>query len=602
MTQIKLTDVGAVSNARMIENGAMTAGQPTLTSASAPFTPGDVGKAIVVGGAGPTGIPGAKLKTTVAAYVSPTQLTLAANATTTISGAGVAWGTDCSAALLAALNQVDTQRGGEILVNGDFLLTEPVSKAFFSAVTTTYARILGSGTDSSIIIAVDSNEVAIALSAVTVDVERISFIGIPDAVADARRVLSFTACTASLLRCQLLGIATADQPVFFSDSYATLDGNMFGGTFVLTGGPAGSDRTVVYNVNWFSFEDRNSQFIDYGYWRGMLLSKSHISSTSGWVGLGTVTNTYLTSGARVAGIATFRGTRMDEGSLAGIWAQPATGTITSVELLGTGHNVSAIGASSGIRATSVKFVRVDRSTFGLATDSGTAFGRFDNCDRVEIDSVTLLQNVNKIVANNVDALIVRDTVIPQYALTGTNFFPERSTDDGFALIKSGPITDADFPAPPAPGTRAFDRLNGRLYLRARANWIWFVMDGGSLLGPELVPNGSGTSTAGWTPSNATLSSVGGALRVTLTAAYGRALESFEVEIGTTYVFSIVVVGGPAIVRVGRTVGGSEYVSTSTSTTATFTASGGTTLHISLIVNSETVGQFAEFKNISVRAS
>ena len=600
MTLIRLTDHGAVPDALMAQDGEMTSGQALLTCASGPFVPEDAGKDIVVGGAGAAG---AKLRTTVAAYVDSTQLTLAADAETTVTGAGVAWGTDCSAALQAALAEADARRGGSILVDGDFLLTAPVATNFFSTVTASYVRLLGSGTDSSIVVGVAPEDIAISLASLTVDVERISFIGIPDASVDARRVLSFSSCTVSLRRCQLLGLATSEPSVFFTNSWATLEGNMFGGTFILTGGSAGSDRSVAYNVNWHSFEDRNSQFIDYGYWRGMLLGKSGLGAASAWVGLGTTNTTYLTAGTRVAGIAAFRGTRMDEGSLAGVWAEPESGRIPAVELSGTGQNISPVEGSSGIRAKSVDNVLVDRSTFGLSPDPGTAFGRFDDCGRVEIDSVTLLQSVDRIVATNVDALIVRDTEIADYDLTGTDFYPESSAAGGLAMIKAGAISDADFPASPAQGALAFDRTNGRLYVRSRGDWVYFNMAGGSLLGPELVPNGSGNSTAGWTPTNATLSSVAGNLRVTTTGAYGNAVENFAVEIGTVYVFSIVVGGtASAVVRVGRSAGGGDYVIATSSTTATFTATTSTNLYITLTVNSETPGQYAEFRNISVRAA
>lgn len=600
MTLIRLTDHGALSDAQMVEDGAMTSGLPLLTSASGLFTLDDVGKAIIVGGAGAAG---AKLRTMVAAYVSATELTLTANAATTVADTGVAWGTDCSAALQAALDEADSMRGGSILVDGYFLLTEPVGRSFFATVTTSHVRILGSGTDSAIVVAVDSTEDAITLNTLTVDIERISFVGIPDAGADARRVLAFNACTVSLRRCQLLGLATGDQPVYFSNSWATLEGNMFGGTFVLANSmPSGVSRAVVYAVDWYGFEDHSSLFIDYGYWRGLLLTKSGEAATSAWVGLDTPNDSYLTSASRVAGIATFRDTRMDEGSLKGIWAEPASGTIGSVELVGTGHNVSPATGASGIYASSVDNVLVDRCAFGWSTNDGTTFGIFEDCERVTLDSLTLLQGVNRVEATDVDALIVRDTEIAQYGLTRTGFYPQRSADGGLALIKAGAISDADFPAAPGRGATAFDRTNGRFYLRARGDWVYFAMAGGSLLGPELVTNGSGSTTAGWTPNNSTLSSVGGNLRVTLTGAYGRALTTFQAEIGTTYVFSIVVVGGAAVVRLGRTVSGAEYVSASASTTVTFTPVATTTVHISLIVNSETVGHYAEFRSISVRAA
>ena len=52
------------------------------------FVPSDVGKNIVVEGAGANG---ANLNTTIATYISPTSVTLASNASTTVTIAIVAW-------------------------------------------------------------------------------------------------------------------------------------------------------------------------------------------------------------------------------------------------------------------------------------------------------------------------------------------------------------------------------------------------------------------------------------------------------------------------------------------------------------------------------
>ena len=62
----------------------------TLTSASGLFSSDDVGKLVRVSGAGASG---ANLDTTIAAYVSPTQVTLTAAASTVVSGATFYWGT-----------------------------------------------------------------------------------------------------------------------------------------------------------------------------------------------------------------------------------------------------------------------------------------------------------------------------------------------------------------------------------------------------------------------------------------------------------------------------------------------------------------------------
>lgn len=103
--QFRVEDYGALGDGKMAADAAMTSGSPTLTCAtSAPFAAGDVGKAILVNGAGPSvgGANGA-LSTTIASYVSPTVVTLAGNATATVSGAYASYGTDDTTAINAAV-------------------------------------------------------------------------------------------------------------------------------------------------------------------------------------------------------------------------------------------------------------------------------------------------------------------------------------------------------------------------------------------------------------------------------------------------------------------------------------------------------------------
>jgi hypothetical protein len=63
-------------------NVSITSGTPTLTAASALFSPGDVSRTIRVAGAGAAG---GNLDTTVLSYTSSTRVTLAANASTTVT-------------------------------------------------------------------------------------------------------------------------------------------------------------------------------------------------------------------------------------------------------------------------------------------------------------------------------------------------------------------------------------------------------------------------------------------------------------------------------------------------------------------------------------
>lgn len=72
---------------RRVRDAAMTAGSATLSSATAAFTAADVGRAVQVWRAGTNG---GKLITTIAAYVSATEVTLAAAAIRTVAD-GCLW-------------------------------------------------------------------------------------------------------------------------------------------------------------------------------------------------------------------------------------------------------------------------------------------------------------------------------------------------------------------------------------------------------------------------------------------------------------------------------------------------------------------------------
>lgn len=72
-----------------LTDGAMTSSSVTMTSATAAFTYYDIGKSITVNGAG---VAGANLTTTIQNVISATSIKLATAASTTVSGATVAYG------------------------------------------------------------------------------------------------------------------------------------------------------------------------------------------------------------------------------------------------------------------------------------------------------------------------------------------------------------------------------------------------------------------------------------------------------------------------------------------------------------------------------
>lgn len=116
----------ASTNVQQVSDGAMTASSATLTCAtSAPFAAGDVGLLIVVEGAGSGG---ADLETTIATYVSPTQVTLTVAASTTVSGSDVTWG-----------STITLDRQYTEATNAD--QTAQLYRIYYSPLTTDFQRI-----------------------------------------------------------------------------------------------------------------------------------------------------------------------------------------------------------------------------------------------------------------------------------------------------------------------------------------------------------------------------------------------------------------------------------------------------------------------------
>jgi hypothetical protein len=96
---------GAKRDGVILLDVAMTSGSGIVNSPSAHFTPADVGKSWIGTVVGPGGA-GKILISTIQSYQSPTRVTLANAATNTISGVIAVYGTDDTAAIKAATNNV----------------------------------------------------------------------------------------------------------------------------------------------------------------------------------------------------------------------------------------------------------------------------------------------------------------------------------------------------------------------------------------------------------------------------------------------------------------------------------------------------------------
>ncbi len=112
---------GATGNAvnNIVGDGNITSGSASFSSASGVFSSSDVGKTILVEGAGTSGV---VLTTTIATFVSATSITLAAAAATTVTTAQYTYGTDDTTAIQDAINSASTVGGGIVFApTGNFL-------------------------------------------------------------------------------------------------------------------------------------------------------------------------------------------------------------------------------------------------------------------------------------------------------------------------------------------------------------------------------------------------------------------------------------------------------------------------------------------------
>ena len=127
---------------------SIASGSAALTVTGASFTSGDVGKLIIVPGAGASG---ANLNTTISAVTSATQVTLAATASTALSAvaATVTYGTDDTAAINAAI--AAAARGtvffpaGIYMINASGVAVSTAVKLFGASQTGTILKLAASG-------------------------------------------------------------------------------------------------------------------------------------------------------------------------------------------------------------------------------------------------------------------------------------------------------------------------------------------------------------------------------------------------------------------------------------------------------------------------
>lgn len=101
--QFSPSSYGAKGDGQMVTDGAITTGTNTLAcTTSTPFKNSDVGKPIMIKGAGSATV--TTLITTITGFTDSGHVTIAANAVTTATGALVMWSTDDTSAVQQAIN------------------------------------------------------------------------------------------------------------------------------------------------------------------------------------------------------------------------------------------------------------------------------------------------------------------------------------------------------------------------------------------------------------------------------------------------------------------------------------------------------------------
>ncbi|MBB4040099.1 hypothetical protein GGR34_001750 [Microvirga flocculans] len=111
--------MGVRADGVLIYGGSITAGQTALSVTGASFSADDIGKVIVINGAGASG---GYLTTTIASYISATVVQLNVAASTTVSNTRVIYGTDDTIAMQSTVDVAFAHGGGEVELPSGFIL------------------------------------------------------------------------------------------------------------------------------------------------------------------------------------------------------------------------------------------------------------------------------------------------------------------------------------------------------------------------------------------------------------------------------------------------------------------------------------------------
>jgi|GEM_PF-3931340 len=407
-----LTGKGAVADAAMIGGLTIVAGSAALVSAAPAFAAGDVGKKVVLQGAG---IAGAKLIGSIAAFVSATQVTLAGPAATSAAAAWAFVGTDCTAALQAALAAIGLKGGGTIVIDGDFLMTGSVAKDFTNQAGAVALR--GYGANSTIHVGCAGSATMIRLAHVPdLTIEGVHFVGLPSALDDAQHVIELDYCQGRIERCGFHGLGNSSGAratvIHALRSDIDLDRNRFNGCAY----NGINDSSPVIHDFWAGARSRGNRFIDYGRFKGYEFNKfgaAGVLSTA-WIfagnqfGTGAGSGTSGVLGSIPHGIVRSIDDKFDEGARYGLVVFPTEGRVSRVHVDGLERNIGEFDDTRGLYLHRVDHAVIERSQFGYTPVLRDA-AYFTECTNVELRNLILTNAATRITAIDVARLTISDT-------------------------------------------------------------------------------------------------------------------------------------------------------------------------------------------------
>lgn len=474
-----LSAFGGIPDAKIVQFAAMTAGSALLTSQADIFSSTDVGKPIRVAQAGASS---SNLDTTIASFITATQVTLAAPAQTTVENVGASFGTPVGPALQAALDDIKAGSGGTLMIDGFYFLNTAVDASFQSLADN--VRITTAGGVAAILIACPSTVRAIQITGVSqLLIDNIQFVGTPLSGLDALRVLNLSSVEAEIRDVKFIGlgaIGPADAAVLFhSDSLIRLTGNKCYGCTA----SSGQTSSVFDGMNWIGYTSQGNEFIDHGNFQGIdYTGKLSLAFPLAWERLRE--QLIDVANAKGQGTAIFSNNRYDEGHYRAIIVSTSPGSgrrIDRVLIENCQINHTLLNGGSSIVIERTNNVRVERTNIGWANVERQAM-TFNQCGVVEVAVIKATPGApgpsdkwaDGIIANDVESLTVTDSpTLRRRLLTNVRNVREVANGRGgvVPITKAGRITDADFKTPPANGTVGFDTVANKLYVRTASGWL-----------------------------------------------------------------------------------------------------------------------------------